>query len=225
MSPKTEPARSRRAPLSKERVLATAVRLADERGVAALSMRKLAEKLGVEAMSLYHHVANKDEILDAMIDVVFGEIAIPTGVDWKTAMRARAISARAALMRHPWSVGLMESRRNAGAATLAHHDAVIGVLREGGFSIALTAHAYSAIDSYIYGFALQQLSLPFDTTEELEGVAAAMLERMPRETYPHLIELTTEHVLRPGYSYANEFEFGLDLILDGLERARERGDA
>jgi AcrR family transcriptional regulator len=212
-----------RAPLSKERVLRAAVALADNGGIASLSMRKLAEELGVEAMSLYHHVANKDEILDGMVDVVFGEIDLPsTGAHWKKAMRARAISAREALSRHPWALGLLESRANPGPATLRHHDSVVGCLRKGGFPVALAAHAYSVLDSYIYGFALQEQNLPFDTAGEIDEVAGAFLRQVPADQYPHLTEMTVEHVMRPGYVYANEFEFGLDLILDGLEKIRRK---
>jgi AcrR family transcriptional regulator len=182
-------------------------------------MRKLAYELGVEAMSLYHHVANKNAILDGIVDVVFSEIDLPSGeADWKTAMRQRAISAREALLRHPWATGLMESRRTPGPANIRHHDAVLGVLRNAGFPVELAAHAYSLLDSYIYGFALQEVSLPFDTAEETAELAQTIMAAFPADAYPHLAELTIEHVLQPGYDYANEFEFGLDLILDGLER-------
>jgi AcrR family transcriptional regulator len=210
-----------RIPLNRERVLRAAVAFADERGIGALSMRKLGEVLGVEAMSLYNHVANKDELLDGMVDLVFGEIELPSGTaDWKTAMRERAVSAREALSRHPWSITLMQSRTSPGPATLRHHDTVIGSLLDDGFSIALAAHAFSALDSYVYGFALQEANLPFDTAEETAEVAGAILNRLPTDQYPHLAQLTVEHVLQPGYDYANEFAFGLDLILDGLERLR-----
>jgi hypothetical protein len=155
-----------------------------------------------------------------MVDLVFSEIGLPSGgTDWKTAMRQRAISAREVLSRHRWAIGLMESRSSPGAATLRHHDAVIGSLREGGFSIEMAAHAFSALDSYIYGFALQEASLPFETEEETAELAQTIMQRFPADEYPHLTELTVEHVLQPGYDYGNEFEFGLDLILDGLERA------
>jgi hypothetical protein len=184
-------------------------------------MRKLGEVVRVEAMSLYNHVANKGDLLDGMVDLVFSEIHLPSaGVDWKTAMRQRAISAREVLSRHPWGIGLMESRTTPGPATLRHHDAVLGSLRQGGFSIEMAAHAFSALDSYIYGFALQEASLPFDTAEETAEVAQMILKQLPADEYPYLAELTIEHVLQPGYDYGNEFEFGLDLILDGLERAR-----
>ena len=216
MATQTDP---RRAPLTRERVLAAAIDLADRDGIASLSMRKLAQELGVEAMSLYHHVANKDAILDGLIDLVFGEIDLPVGeADWKVAMRRRAISAREVLRRHPWATGLMESRSTPGPATLRHHDAVLGILRNAGFPLELAAHAYSLLDSYIYGFALQETSLPFNTPEETAEVAQAMMAEFPADAYPHLTEIAVEHVLQPGYSYASEYLFGLDLILDGLER-------
>jgi AcrR family transcriptional regulator len=185
-------------------------------------MRKLGQALGVEAMSLYNHVANKDDVLDGLVDIVFSEVDLQcTGGDWKAAMRQRAISAREVLARHRWAISLMESRTNPGAATLRHHDSVLRCLREAGFSIAMAAHAYSALDSYIYGFALQQTSLPFDSGEQAAEVAETILRQFPVDAYPHLAEMATEHVMEPGYSYAAEFEFGLDLILDGLERVRE----
>jgi AcrR family transcriptional regulator len=216
-----DPSPEPRTPLSKERVLRAAITLADKGGIGSLSMRKLAKELEVEAMSLYNHVSNKDDILDGIVDVVFGEIGLPSrGVDWKTAMRQRAISARDVLGRHAWAIVLMESRRTPGPATLRHHDAVLGALREAGFSIAMAAHAYSVLDGYIYGFSLEQASLPFKSSEEVGEVAVSMLRQFPADSYPHLIEMI-QHVLRPGYDYADEFEFGLDLILDGLERIRE----
>jgi AcrR family transcriptional regulator len=222
MAPPTKPAAEPRVPLNRDRVLRAAVAFADESGIGSLSMRKLGEALGVEAMSLYNHVANKDELLDGMVDLVFSEIDLPArGADWRTAMRQRAVSARRALSRHRWAIGLMESRASPGPATLRHHDTVIGSLREAGFSIAMAAHAFSVLDSYIYGFALQEASLPFETGEETAELAQAILMQMPADEYPHLTELTVEHVLQPGYEYGDEYEFGLGLILDGLERARD----
>jgi AcrR family transcriptional regulator len=222
MATQTDPSAGPRIPLNKERVLRAAVGLADQGGVRSLSMRKLAQELGVEAMSLYHHVANKGAILDGIVDVVFSEIELPSGeADWKPAMRQRAISAREALLRHPWATGLMESRSTPGPATLRHHDAVLGILRTAGFSIKLAAHAFSVLDSYIYGFALQEANLPSKTSEELAAVADTILSHLPAHEYPHLTELTVEHVLQPGYDYGNEYLFGLDLILDGLDRARD----
>ena len=211
-----------RARLSRHRVLSAGLALADSGGLESLTMRRLGEDLGVEAMSLYKHVANKDALLDGMVDLVFAEIELPSGdTDWRTAMRDRAISARAALVRHPWATALMQSRTAPGPATLTHHDAVIGTLRGAGFSIGLTAHAFSAIDAYVYGFALQERSLPFENPEEAAEVGRQMFARMPPGAFPHLTELTVEHILQPGYDYGAEFEYGLDLVLDGLDRARE----
>jgi len=222
----TPPSSERRARLSRERVIRAAVARADAGGIESLSMRKLGEELGVEAMSLYTHVANKDDLLDGMTDAVFAEIELPSeGVDWRTAMRDRAISTRSVLARHPWATPLMQSRTHPGPATLRHHDTVIGTLRRAGFSIALTAHAFSALDSYIYGFALQQTSLPFETGEETAELAEAIMAPFEAGQYPHLTELTVEHVLLPGYDYGHEFEFGIDLLLDGLERAVGRATA
>ena len=216
----TEHAAARRAPLSRGQVLRAAVALADRGGTGALSMRKLGQVLGVEAMSLYNHVASKGDLLDGMIDVVFSEIGLPSGgAGWKPAMRQRAISAREVLGRHRWAIGLMESPRSPGPATLRHHDAVLGCLRAAGFSVQMTAHAYSLLDSYIYGFALQEASLPFDTAEETAQVTREIAAQFAAEQYPYLTELATGHVLQPGYRYGNEFEIGLDLILDALERA------
>jgi AcrR family transcriptional regulator len=221
MTPPSNTGAEPRVRLNRERVLRAAVALADAGGIESLTMRKLGGELGVEAMSLYNHVANKDDLLDGMIDAVFSEIDLPSAADWKTAMRERAISAREVLSRHPWAIGLMESRTTPGPATLRHHDTVIGTLRKAGFSIELAAHAFAALDSYTYGFALQEMSLPFDTAEETAQVAQTILAQFPADEYPHLTELTIDYVLQPGYDYANEYEFGLDLILDGLERARK----
>ena len=219
MTPPARPAARSRTPLSRERVLQTALALADAGGLESLSMRKLGEAVGVEAMSLYNHVPSKGDLLDGLIDLVFGEIELPDGANgWKAAMRERAISARAVLSRHRWAIGLMESRTTPGPATLRHHDAVLGLLREAGFPLGLAAHAYSALDSYSYGFALQEASLPFETGPETAELAQAMLAQFPAAEYPHLAEFTFEHVLQPGYDYASEYEYGLDLILDGVER-------
>jgi AcrR family transcriptional regulator len=223
MAPKTKPASKPRSPLSRERVLLAAVAFADEHGIASLSMRRLGDVLGVEAMSLYNHVANKDQLLDGMVDLVFGEIDLSVeGADWKAAMRERAQSARQALGRHPWAIALMSTRTSPGPATLRHHDAVIGSLRAAGFSINLAAHAFSVLDSYIYGFALQEATLPLgETAEDTAEVARMMMAQVPADEFPHLREFTVEHILQPGYDYGDEFGFGLDLILDGLEKTRE----
>jgi AcrR family transcriptional regulator len=217
---RTGQAAAGRAALSRDLVLRAAVTLADEGGIGALSMRKLGQVLGVEAMSLYNHVTDKGDLLDGMVDIVFAEIGLPSGDDgWKLAMRQRAISVREVLGRHRWAIGLMESRRSPGPATLRHHDAVLGCLREAGFPVELTAHAYSLLDSYIYGFALQEASLPFSTEEETAQVAQEIAGRMPDGQYPYLAEMATWYAMQPGYQYGSEFETGLDLILGALERA------
>ena len=207
-----------RIPLTRERVIDAALRLADEGGIEALSMRKLGHALGVEAMAVYYHFANKDRVLDGIVDLVFAEIDLPVlGSDWRTAMRVRGIAVRDAMARHRWAIGMMESRANPGPASLAHHDAVIGCLLAGGFDMAMAAHAYSVLDSYIYGFALTKMNLPFETTGVAE-VAETMLEPYPMDAYPHLVAFITDHATQPGYDFADEFEYGLDLVLDGLER-------
>lgn len=211
-----------RKPLSRKRVLRAAMAHADRLGLEELSMRKLAEVLHVAPMALYRHIANKDDLIDAMIDVVFTEIESPERDGaWRTAMRQRAISVRDALERHRWAIGLMESRLHPGPANLRHHDAVLGNLRSAGFSVEMTAHAYSVLDSYIYGFALTKMNLPFENGRgDVPEIAKSMLEPFPANTYPNLVEFITEHAMKPGYHYGEEFEYGLDLILDGLERAQ-----
>lgn len=212
----------RRPALTRERVVRAAVSLADRHGVESLSMRQLGQRLGVEAMSLYNHVRNKDELLDGMVDRVFDEIDLPaSGADWRAAMRQRALSARQALLRHPWAIGLMESRSRPGRANLRHHDAVLGSLRKSGFSIELAAHTYSVLDGYIYGFTLTELTLPFRNSKGVAEVAQNIFESQGAEAYPYLAEMALGHAMKPGYSYGDEFEFGLDLILDGIERLKD----
>jgi AcrR family transcriptional regulator len=207
-----------RVPLSRERVLRGAVAVADAAGIGALTMRSLATELGVKPMSLYHYVAGKDEILDGIVDLVFSEIELPAADgDWRSQMRRRAVSARLALRRHPWAIGLMESRANPGPATLRHHDATLGALRTAGFSVAMTAHAYALLDSYIYGFALQEAALPFNSETVTEATEAIM--GVFAGEYPHLTEMAAEHILRPGYDFGDEFEIGLTVILDALTRS------
>jgi AcrR family transcriptional regulator len=209
---------SRRQSLSQERIIESAVSLADKIGVDALTIRKLAIALKVKPMTIYHYVPNKETIIDGMVDMVFSEIDLPMiDIDWKSAMRQRSASARAVLARHPWAVPLMDSRRTPGNATLRQFDAVIGCLRKGGLSVEMTAHAYAAIDAYIYGFAIQEASLPATSGDEMTELAESIIETTAMDEYPHLMELTTQHVLQPGYDFGNEFDFGLNLILDGLE--------
>ncbi|WP_445154560.1 TetR/AcrR family transcriptional regulator [Arthrobacter sp. Hor0625] len=214
----------RNQPLSRERIVRSAIRHADRAGLEALTMRQVAKLLGAAPMALYRHVSNRDDLIDAMIDVVFGEISIPRGrIGWKLAMRERALSLYEALARHRWAIGLMESRRRPGPANLRHHDAVIGTLREAGFAIDAVAHAYSVLDGYIYGFALTKMTLPFDTSAEADAMAQDMFDPFPANEYPHLAEFVTGHVLKPGYDYAEEFEYGLDVVLNGLEQALATG--
>lgn len=210
-----------RTPLTRERVLRAAVALADREGLESLTMRKLADELGAGAMSLYHYVANKEELLDAMIDVVFEEIELPPEeTDWQSAMRRRAVSARQVLARHPWAIGLMESRTSPGPANLRHREAVTACLRRAGFSVLMATHANWLLDSYVYGFALQEASLPFDTADELaDMVEDVFLPQLPPDEFPYLNE-SAAALVAAGYDPADEFMFGLDLVLAALEPLR-----
>jgi AcrR family transcriptional regulator len=207
-------------PLSRELVLRTALRLADEGGIESLSMRKIAQELGVQAMSLYNHVKNKDDIIDGIVDMVVGEIEVPDlGVDWKTAMRRRSISAHTVLLRHPWSTMPLVARVNVGVAMLRYVDATLGCLREAGFSFRMSDYAWNAIDSHIYGFTLQELNFPFEKADY--GKAAQQgLALIPADKYPYLNQLTHQ-VIDGDYDGIHDFEFGLELILNGLENLRQ----
>jgi AcrR family transcriptional regulator len=208
----------RRARLTRERVLRGALSVADAGGLGSLTIRSLAQELGARPMSVYYHVASKDQILDALVDIVFSEIDLPVpGRDWRSELERRAQSARQVLARHRWAIGLLESRSRPGPANLRHHDTVIATLREAGFSAAMTAHAYALIDSYVYGFALQEAALPFKGPNSVGDVAEPIMELVPAGQYPHLVDMATSYYLRPGYDFADEFRFGLDLILNGLE--------
>ena len=212
--------RTRRTPLSATSVLAAAVALADAAGLEGFSMRGLAQELGVVPMALYKHVANKDALLDGMVDIVFDEIELPPAdLDWRSAMRSRANSTRAALKRHTWAIGMMESR-HPGPANLRNHNAVMGCLRKAGFSFELAIHAYSTQDAYIYGFALQERDLGFETPRSA-GEAAERRAQTIRalDDYPYLVEIATK-LPESGYDSSVEFTWGLDVILDGLERLR-----
>jgi len=214
-----------RETLSKDRVLQGALTVADDGGLAKLTIRSLAMRLGVKPMSVYHYVATKDEILDGLVDLVFAEIELPSpSGDWRTEISKRAHSAREVLGRHPWSISLLESRTSPGPATLRHHDANIATLRAGGFTVAQTAHAYAVLDAFVYGFAVQESSLPFEGPDGAAEVAEPMMALMGSGEYPHLVELAVEHVLLPGYDFADEFDFGLELVLDGLARLLDDSD-
>jgi len=213
------PSPESRAPLSRERVLGAAVLLADECGIESLTMRELGLRLGVEAMSLYNHVANKDDILDGMVDLVVSEIDLPADtVDWNEAMRRRAISAQSVFSRHPWASSLIDSRESSGPARLRYLDWVVGTLRRAGFTLEMAARAFSILDSYIYGFGRQQLNMSAGSGAEPEEMAEAFLRAIPADEYPYLRELVVEYAMKTGYDESADFEFGLDLILDGLER-------
>ena len=230
-SPDTE-ARSR-ARLSKELVFRTAVELADREGLENCAMRRLAKELGVGVMSLYHYVSCKDDLITGMVDIVFGEIDLPPADgDWKAAMRQRAISTRNTLNRHRWAVGLMESRAMPGPASFRVHNAVLGYLREGGFSIEMTIQAYSVLDAYIYGFALQEKTVPFESAEGAAAHAEAQVREFEAqaeeqdlaalaEQFPYLAEVVAGRLAKVGFDFGKAFEYGLDIILDALERHRD----
>jgi AcrR family transcriptional regulator len=223
MAEPVPPTGAARPRLSRDRVLRAALSVADSGGLASLTIRSLAQELGVKPMSVYYHVANKDEILAALVDIVFDEILLPVpGGNWRSEMRKRAHSAREVLARHRWAIGLLESRSNPGPANLRHHDTVIATLRAAGFSAEMTAHAYALLDSYIYGFALQEASLPFKGPESAADVAGPIVQRMAEGEYPHLLQMATSYYLQPGYDFADEFGFGLELVLDGLDKAVDR---
>ena len=205
-----------RPPLSHSRVIEAAARVADAGGLTGVSMRSVGRELGVEAMSLYHHVASKDALLDGLADWVFAQLMTPTiGAPWRSELEARAHSARTVLSAHPWGLGLVESRRSPGPATLLHHDAVLGCLRTDGFSVALAAHAFSVLDAYTYGFVLTEVNLPFEpgTADEfIEEIAVALAD------HPWMAEFVAERITGKDYAYGDEFDHGLTLVLDGLER-------
>lgn len=219
MSTDSTPTPEPRLPLSRERVLQAAVMLADEEGVEALTMRKLGQRLGVEAMSLYNHVANKEDMLDGMVDLVVSEIELPTDtVGWKEAMRRRAISAWTVFSCHPWASALVDSREGSGPARLRYLDWVLGTLRRAGFTLETAARAFSVLDSYIYGFGRQRLNMSAGGDMEPEEMAEAFLRAIPADEYPHLREMVVEHAMKSGYDETADFEFGLNLILEGLQR-------
>ena len=213
---------TKRRPLSRERVLRAAIKLADDDGIEALSMRKLAKALGVEAMSLYNHVANKDDVLDGMLDAALDEIVVPTGdADWKGEIRAIAISAHETLLRHPWASGL-STRPTPGPARLRYGDSLLGCFRNAGFSKKLTYHAYHVIESYILGYTSQVLSFRAVDMDQFEEIAASFLRGDFSADYPHFTEHARQHMEpESGDEDVSGYELGLDLILDGLERLRD----
>jgi AcrR family transcriptional regulator len=205
----------RRPRVSREQVLDAALALADEGGLSAVTMGSVGARLGVEAMSLYRHIGNKEEMLDGLVDRVFAEIEVPADApDWRQALRRRAISVHDALRRHPWAIGLMESRAQPGPATLGHHDEMLGLLFRAGFAGGRAVRVYNLLDSYIYGFALQEATLPFSSQEEMEAVSDQMLATMA-DAYPNLTSVQRE-LVGSGFVYSDEFEAGLDIILAAL---------
>jgi AcrR family transcriptional regulator len=206
----------KRAPLNRDRVLRAALELADEGGTAALTMQRIGRRLGVEAMSLYRHVRNKDDILDGIVDLVFAEVELPSDrSSWETVLRARSISMRAALRRHPWAITLMESRMTPGPANLRSHEDTLTVLLDAGCSAVMAVHAYNLVDSYVLGFALQEVNFPFSNAEELAAISEEVLANLQADEYPNSARVARE-LLTSGFDYADEFEFGLDLILDAI---------
>ena len=198
------------------------MRIADTKGLTAVSMRRVAQKVGVEAMSLYHHVENKADLLDGMVDAVLAQVEAPeASAPWRPAIRTRCVSLRAVLKRHPWAISLLDSRANPGDATLAHHNAVLGCFRRAGFSVALSSRSFSLLDSYVFGFVVQEQALPFTNADELRAVGEPLLASM-NPAHEHLYEVAAEHMLSLEYDFDAEFAFGLDLILDGLARERRR---
>ncbi len=209
---------SRRPALSAELIVEAAVRVADRGGLTALSMRNVAKELGVEAMSLYHHVANKEALLDALVEWAFARIERPeVGEPWRAQMVRRAHSARSVLSAHPWALGLLESRRRPGPALLAHHESVLACLRADGFSLELASHAFSALDAYVDGFVLTEVNLPFAADGDVDGFAVEIEQFLPEDRYPNMVEVLRTQIMGRDYAYGDEFGFGLDLILDQLE--------
>ncbi|HEX7197641.1 MAG TPA: TetR/AcrR family transcriptional regulator C-terminal domain-containing protein [Candidatus Limnocylindria bacterium] len=221
MATKPASAAEARAPLTRERVLRAAIDLADEGGIESLSMRRLGQELGVEAMSLYNHVANKDDILNAIVDMVVSEFDLPSReVEWKAALRGSARSAYEVLIRHPWAASLMLSSSRVSQARLRYMDALLGTLREAGFSAELTDHAYHALDSHIMGFTLWVVGMNLGSDDDLAVMAGDFFRDFPRDEMPHLAEHIEQHLKPRNPEDEGEFAFGLDLILDGLERIR-----
>lgn len=210
---------SKRPGLTKDRIIDAAVRVADRGGLAQVSMRNVGKELGVEAMSLYHHLAGKEPLLETLVEWIFMQIEIPDpDAPWRVAMTSRAASARTTLSAHPWALGLIESRRMPGPSLLRHHEGVLACLRGNGFSVELAAHAFSALDAYIYGFVLTEANLPFEAGESAKAFVEEIQSFIPPADYPHITEMNHALVLGKNYSYGNEFGFGLELILESLER-------
>ena len=212
----------RSAGLSRQKVIDAAMALADRDGIDSLTIRALADSLGTKPMSMYHYVDGKDAVLAAMVEAVFAEMRRPNpDVPWREALRDRCVSARDVLRTHPWAVPLLESGSAPGPESLAHHEAVLATLARAGFSLQLMAHAYAILDSFIYGFAMEEANLAVQGGEQSPQLAEQIAAAFDPAKYPHLVRLATEHVMRPSYSFGASFEYGLDLLLDGLEHAND----
>lgn len=203
--------------LTTAKIVNQAIALADISGIESVTMRSLAKALSVTPMSLYRYVTNRDNLLDKMIDIVFGEIQLPTiGNNWRTEMHKRAVSTRTVLLTHKWALGLLDSGLQPGMATQKHHNAVIGTLREGGFSIASTTQAMTILDAYIYGFILQELSLPLGDSGNFDEVGESVVEMLDSTEFPYLGELATAHLAQADFNFGDLFEIGLGIVLSGL---------
>ncbi|MFV2197848.1 TetR/AcrR family transcriptional regulator [Nocardiopsis sp. LOL_012] len=215
--PGTEQDTNPRQPLNRDRILAAALDLADTQGLGALTMRSLAHELGVRPMSLYRYIHDKEDLLDGMVDLVFSEIALPDPRGpWRGELRRRAVSARRVLARHPWALALLDTRTSPGPATLRHHDAVLGLLMNGGFSPEMTERAYTIVDSYVYGFVIQDAALSFEDPGGAAEAARSALAALDPKAYPHLAAFAAGHLVQEGYAFADQFEPGLDLLLDAI---------
>jgi AcrR family transcriptional regulator len=204
--------------LDQPRIVDAAMQLADAEGLGPLTIRRLAQELGVGAMSIYHYVPHKDALLDEMVDRVFAEVAPPGDGPWRAALRQRCVDLREALRAHPWAVGLMDSRRNPGPASLHHHEAVLACVRGAGFTIPAAAHTFALLDAYVYGFAVQAASLPFSEPAELAEITDDIFTAEVAAAHPHMVEFAQNHALQPGYDFEDEFAVGLDLLLDAIAR-------
>lgn len=220
ISAPTGSARAPRNTLSRERVTAEAVALADAEGLTALTIRALATRLGVKPMAIYHHVANKEGLLDAIVDAVYAEVHLPgTDGEWRTELERRSHSMHEALGRHRWAVALMDTRLQPGPANLASHEAALDVLLTAGFSLQATAHAYATLDAFVYGFAVQEAALD---SIDLSGSAEAIVSSIPIAGYPRMAQFATQHVLQEGYAFSDSFTVGLGLVLDGIATLLDR---